>query len=398
MTIIFSSVDRHNYGDLLYPIIINKLLNDNYLEKNIYSFLEVDSPGKSGYKVNRISKYFMVEEIKNDSIIIGGGDSLRVDREALAEHCASIYNKSRKTSILKKIKEYFFDQKDFAKEFISKFMNYDAPGPFIIDKDRFSQINQVIYCSCGVPFEFSNEVKYSVASAFNNASFIYLRDEQSKQKLINIGVKKDIFVAPDIICTISDFFEIDTHKQKGFDILYAHGLQKGKDFLCFQANPSCQSNIDEIINQLTKIKLERNIDIVLLPIGYCHNDDIILKEINNRSNNQFIYADVYSIYDILSIITASSIFIGTSMHGNITAFSYGIPHLVAPINVDKIKGFLDVCHLSNNLLLDSWTEISEKIDYLDTLEKDYFSSRAIIAKEKIYNAMSSISKLISDNN
>jgi hypothetical protein len=99
---------------------------------------------------------------------------------------------------------------------------------------------------------------------------------------------------------------------------------------------------------------------------------------------------------MLSIITASSVFIGTSMHGNITAFSYGIPHLVAPINVDKMRGFLDVCNLSNNLLLDSWKEMAEKLDFLDTLERDYFSSRAIIAKDKIYKVTDNIFKLISD--
>ena len=272
-------------------------------------------------------------------------------------------------------------------------MSYDAPGPFILDKKHF---NQVIYCSCGVPFEFPNQVKSSVATAFNNASFIYLRDEQSKQKLVNAGVTNQIHVAPDLICTISDFFDFNTHKKNGLEILYTHGLQKEKKILCFQVNPSCQSSIDEIIAQLKKIKATRNLEIVLLPLGYCHDDDVILKEINHRSNEQFIYADVYSIYDMLSIITASTVFIGTSMHGNITAFSYGIPHLVAPINVDKMRGFLDVCNLSNNLLLDSWKEMAEKLDFLDTLERDYFSSRAIIAKDKIYKVTDNIFKLISD--
>jgi hypothetical protein len=69
---------------------------------------------------------------------------------------------------------------------------------------------------------------------------------------------------------------------------------------------------------------------------------------------------------------------------------------VAPINVDKMRGFLDVCNLSNNLLLDSWKEMAEKLDFLDTLERDYFSSRAIIAKDKIYKVTDNIFKLISD--
>jgi hypothetical protein len=393
----FCTCDVENYGDILYPICLNKILlaNNSTVEPKAFSFIEGAALGDAGYNVSQIQKVLNNQEAIS-SLIIGGGDIIRSDKFMLASHYVSLYRHIRHETILQKIMEKIFGIPDLVLEFIEKYMNYEASGPFIIDKNHFNHLNEVIYCSCGVPFEFPDQVKSSVTNAFNNASFIYLRDEQSKQKLINVGVTNKIHVAPDLICTISDFFDFNTHKKNGLEILYAHGLQDGKDFLCFQANPTCRSSIDEIITQLTKIKAERNLEIVLLPIGYCHDDDVILKEINDQSNNQFIYANVHSIYDMLSIITASSVFIGTSMHGNITAFSYGIPHLVAPINVDKMRGFLDVCNLSNNLLLDSWKEMAEKLDFLDTLERDYFSSRAIIAKDKIYKVTDNIFKLISD--
>ena len=55
--------------------------------------------------------------------------------------------------------------------------------------------------------------------------------EQSKQKLVNAGVTNQIHVAPDLICTISDFFDFNTHKKNGLEILYTHGLQKEKKIL-----------------------------------------------------------------------------------------------------------------------------------------------------------------------
>jgi polysaccharide pyruvyl transferase WcaK-like protein len=45
------------------------------------------------------------------------------------------------------------------------------------------------------------------------------------------------------------------------------------------------------------------------------------------------------VFDMLAIIAASDVFVGTSLHGNITAFSFGIPHVFGPCRSLKSTAF-----------------------------------------------------------
>ena len=102
------------------------------------------------------------------------------------------------------------------------------------------------------------------------------------------------------------------------------------------------------------------------------------------------YAGVHSVFDMISIIAASNLFIGTSLHGNITAFSYGIPHLFGPLPVDKAEGFLKITGLPAELKLDSWSEISDKINMISKLPPAFFSQRARSAKAEAYRAVNNL--------
>jgi exopolysaccharide biosynthesis predicted pyruvyltransferase EpsI len=221
---------------------------------------------------------------------------------------------------------------------------------------------------------------------------IYVRDLQSKQKIVDLGVTNQVHVAPDLIVRLSDFFDYKTNKQKGKNLLIQQGVDTDKSVLCFHAQPRSKafnrdSNLlaqgDEIIRQLKRYRERTDSEIVLLPIGYCHSDDQYLQHLAKRSDGALKYVGAYSVYDIMAVIAASNVFLGTSLHGNITAFSFGIPHLFGPLNVDKITGFLDIANLSPDLKLKSWTEVNEKLDFVNSLEPAYFSSRAQIAKQKV---------------
>jgi len=106
-------------------------------------------------------------------------------------------------------------------------------------------------------------------------------------------------------------------------------------------------------------------------------------ELARTSGGAFKYIELYSIFEILSALAACNIFLGTSLHGNITAFSFGIPHLFAPIAVAKADGFLDVVNLNPELRLKSWREVNEKLDMVTRLDSDYFRTRASAAKQRV---------------
>ena len=135
-----------------------------------------------------------------------------------------------------------------------------------------------------------------------------------------------------------------------------------------------------MLTQLNRYREKHGGDVVLLPLGYCHGDHEFLQSLSRRSDRALKYADVCSVTDMLAIIAASDLFVGTSLHGNITAFSFGIPHLFGPLPVAKAEGFLNVTNLPAELKLQSWRELNDKIDFALELGPQFFAERAREAK------------------
>ena len=104
--------------------------------------------------------------------------------------------------------------------------------------------------------------------------------------------------------------------------------------------------------------------------------------------------DVYSIVDIIGIIASSDLFVGTSLHGNITASSFGIPHLPGPLPEDKADGFLSIVNLPAELKLGSWNEINDKIDLAVKLRPEFFAQRAREAKERVYQVIDELFQVL----
>jgi hypothetical protein len=269
-------------------------------------------------------------------------------------------------------------------------MSYPAAGPFLIDPADLNDGSIVTYLSCGVPHDFSATDRDKVRRIFDQAQFIYLRDEQSAEKLRSCGVHREIRVAPDLIVTLSEQFDHGEEAIKGRQILAKLGVKEGSRILCFQSKAFPGFDTEEIVELLNCYRRQTGWEIVLLPLGYCHDDDRFLRRLAKESRGAFKYANVYSVFEIISVIAACDLFVGTSLHGNIAAFSFAIPHLLGPLPLDKCEGFLSTVNLPSQLKLRSWSEINKGIDLATGLGRDFFAERALEAKAKVYAAVDEI--------
>lgn len=334
-----------------------------------------------------------------EHLVIGGGDILRTDFLTLASHYASLVETktsvdNRDNLLLKIRRKLFGSTKDRKQTFVDEHMNYGAVGPFLLDQSHYSSVKSLGYFSAGVPFNFQDAEKSAVRSALESARYIYVRDNQSRRKLLETGIEKPIDVAPDAVVTLSDFFEYDKEKEKGRSILWQNGISSDDGIVCVQSTYQPPHIEEELVRALLEIKKTTGKSIVLMPIGLCHNDDLFLKGLAEKTSGCCTYIDVHSIFEMISIIASSSLFVGTSMHGNITSFSYGIPHVFGPIAVDKVEGFLDIVGLGPELKLNSWLELKNKLELLDSVDSNYFKLRAEKAKNKIYEIMHKINDLL----
>jgi hypothetical protein len=392
--------DVDNYGDLLYPIIFRHLLKnrDASLQVRNYSPTAGEAPQQAGFETHSLRTLFE-DNAEPCTLVVGGGDILRTDWKTVAAPYSKIrrqYFSRLRTALgttgtlryllLKHLPGQMGDR-FFAHRFRERRLSYPAAGPFLLDPANLPAGGIVAYLSCGVPHDFATAERDEVKCTFDQARFIYLRDEQSAEKLRRCGVRREIHVAPDLIVILSDQFEHKAEARKGRRILSELGVNAERPVLCFQSKPYSGFSAEEIVERLKRYQRRTDSEVVLLPVGYCHDDDRFLKRLARKSGGAFKYANVYSVRDIISVIAASDLFVGTSLHGNITAFSYGIPHLFGPLPVDKAEGFLNAVNLTPELKLGSWGELNDKLDMIEVLGRNFLEVPVREAKARVYKVV-----------
>ena len=397
--------DVENYGDLLYPIVFRHLTKSKDLVIQPYSLLGGDAPHEADYKTEPIGNLF--EGPGARKLVIGGGDILRTDWDLMARH----YGRRSRAS-LKALRQsigisgaigYAVRENTprlepgsfYAKRFRTRWMNYPAAGPFLIDPKDLAGESVVSYLSCGVPHDFEADEKHRVRETLAHASFIGLRDRQSAERLRAAGVDRELHIAPDLAVTLSDQFDREKLTRRARTILSSIDVSENRPFLCLQSQPYPGFFEADIERELKRYKQRRDLDIVALPLGYCHGDHEFLQNLAQRSGGIVKYAAVDSIFDMLAIIAASEVFAGTSLHGNITAFSFGIPHVFGPLPVAKAEGFLQVVNLPGELKMRSWSELNDKIDLAVNLGRDFFTRKAQEAKARTYTVVDELMKALS---
>lgn len=321
-----SASDRINYGDLLFPIICKKVYRDKNIRFFNYGIINSDLssfgalPGRSYKDLKKAVSQ------GGGNILVGGGEVLFADWQVLLSYLYPIYNKLIKYRNFRRLNNWFaLDQK-----FFNKTQN---PFPFIIEK---SWGGNVFYNAVGgVSKESLKKIdKKVVLDSLKSAKHLSVRDYRTLNKLLESGIKAKL--VPDSAIILSDFFPKKDLKKN-----IKHILPLPKSYLFVQVGKNCAPyNTSEFVNDLQKIGKEMNLEILLCPIGLAsgHEDHVILRELRDLSAD-LKYYHPKSIYDIMSLIAFSKGYIGTSLHGAITAQSYGVPFIPLNRKLKKVEGY-----------------------------------------------------------
>ena len=402
--------DLENYGDLLYPILWRRLVERKAKGEGVrhYSLLGGHAPQQAGFESYPLQDLFHAAEsvpIPN-LIMVGGGDLLRTDSHIVAAHYHTTHARrfgSLRRSIgignsfnylLRKHLPRVDHAKFYTECFGRRRMKDCSLGPFLLDPHAFKSGTLISYLSCGVPHDFALAKRREVAQVLDRASFIYVRDEISANRLRGAGVRKEINVAPDLAVILSEQFDYASESRKGRQILSKFGVKEQQPVLCFQSNPYPGFREDEICKQLNQYRQKNGFEVALLPLGFCHHDDIFLKGLAAQSRGALKYIDVSSVFDMISVIAASDVFVGTSLHGNITAFSFGIPHLFGPLPVSKIDGFLSLVESPQELKLRSWTELNSKLEMVTGMDRAIFSKYSDTARARVHRVVDDLFEIL----
>lgn len=372
--ILYGAFDRYNYGDNLMPILMQKYISikfsdvvDNY--NFIYASIQKSNLEKYGcYKTEPIINYLNVT--KGSVLIVVGGDTMQADIGLLYLH--TIKNKVNHLflRIFKKLNRNMF--MDFSMH------KYKSPWlyPYIPSKKSFRYgISIILNTVSGFPVK-------SQMSNIENIDYISLRDKDSFNFL---NKHANVKLVPDSVLLLSKIYPkselklmLKNSAVKDFDI--------SEKYVVVQMNPyNASCTAAELAEILLKIKRERNIEPILLPIGYAsgHDDIVFLKKVQSFSKNEIKLFYDLSVWEIAYIISNAECYFGTSLHGAITAMSYKVPHFCISSRVKKMVRFLETWSVSPfNMAI----EPSDIPNFINPVYNDTQLERAVfVAQESIEN-------------
>ena len=307
--------ELENYGDLLFPLILERELQKRLgsVELTLFSPLAGSFTADPAISVQAITPtIFEKVQERFDAFIIGGGDLV-----SFRKQIAPIYDKHWHDPISAHTACWAFPS------------IYRSPS------------TRVLWNALGVPYAFSLEQASIVRELCTEVDYVSVRDDLSRERLLRAGIDKQVHIAPDTALLLPKHFPKETLFPRAQKILESLGLS-AENLLVFQVAPHfLGDNANEVAQILQRLHQKYALKILLLPIGYCHEDQMALRCIHHKSRESFAFIEEkLHPLDIAALIACSCAFAGNSLHGAITAFAYEVPHAIINTGrLDKLSNF-----------------------------------------------------------
>jgi hypothetical protein len=356
--LIIGAFDRYNYGDLLFPLIIEKQL-DTYNKGFKYEFFGIvrsDLTSEGGKPTLDIKAFY--EECNHPhqqvSIIVAGGEALGVTWNSLLAALNKPFQRIHKHHV--RLSKYV-DLNLIAK----KILKGKTTLPFVFDKDDFKSVNKVILNSLGGSgIKSPHFDRYTfMKSKLQKADYFAVRDNITLNNLEQNGVKALLF--PDSAILMSEFYALEGLEKSLTKGVQEYVQQNRGNYIFFQINKKTTVGKERLIaRELDKIFRQEHTEICLCPIGKAlnHDDHEALQSVKQKMESPSTYFDAENIWDIMYLIAHSKAYIGTSLHGAITSMSYAVPHV--GLKVEKLDAYLATWGVPGNNFAVNFSQIHEQ--------------------------------------
>lgn len=293
--------DINSYGDSLFPLAFEYEMRKRLPIKEIVLFApkgKVECISYQNYVHAFADLQQLHEQYRFDAVVIGGGELLHFD-------------------------ELSFKRDDGSKIVYQEAELWETPVSFALKNGIPYMFNSV-----GAPHCFTDFQKEKLQRLFHKASYISVRDRFSFERIHDLA--KDIYMVPDCL------WNLNRYLSKGDSIL---------DHDYFVIQYGTQFKMEELFSQIKVLQQSLGLRAILIPINYCHEDRIIAEKAREVIGDEVVIFDrQLNVEEIYNIISNARFFVGTSLHGTLTALSNDVYSVIIdmyPTFVGKMDGILN---------------------------------------------------------
>ena len=350
--VIFGAFDRFNYGDLLFPLILEKSFEKLGLEAELsfYGLQESDLRQYGAKATLPIQQLYTRKLSGKDSIVVAGGEVLGAHWFAAHSHLLK-----KPFHFVPRVVEKTIGRTS-ADALSRNLLGARHTWPWVVSPQDFGGNVKIIYNTVGGSTSLGRLFTEDASRAqevLKEASYLSVRDRKTESILKTQGDLSNVVLAPDSAILMSEFFPFNklNSEIKNKTRTVVDSYKEG--YVAFQVNKHLgRKHLHSLIEGLENIYRRLGLPVVLLPIGRAsgHEDQVILRAIAKGLSTPFqLPCNNIGIFDIMYIIANASCFAGTSLHGAVTALSFSVPHVGLTTEVPKLNNFLDTWDLPEHL-------------------------------------------------
>ncbi len=333
----FGTFDVENYGDLLFPLILELRLS-GLCDEFVHVSPVGSSPPWTGCVETIGFRQFAQETSDVDGVVVGGGQIIRATPTPL-----EIYNSGG----------------------ISSFLTY--PGLWLgASYIAASENLPLCWNAAGVPSGFTPIVAQLVQWSASVTDYVAVRDEASRRWLQEAGVEQNIGVVPDTaveVCRLWTKEEVAEAYEGSF--FKRERSVPDRTLVCHVNSRWAGEDLGAIAARIDRICRQLDATAILIAIGPVHGDSEVQRKVAARMGSDPLLIDKpQSLREVAACIARSEVYLGSSLHGMITACSFGKRGMMIASGKDaKYSGFLQHFGLSS-WLAESWEEAEKRVGEL----------------------------------
>lgn len=310
---LFGTFDVANYGDLLFPHVAAHILGDGLTELRCYSPRGGAPAWADCWPARPIAAFS--GDPAPDLCLIGGGNIIHASPTPLPDYAGA------------------FRRSDFT--YASLWL-----GASILAAKTGARL---AWNAPGVPFPVEGAWARDLRDlALTGADHVTLRDRASR---VFLGAPETpTEIVPDTALTIGEVWPAATLRAAAQAAFDARGVAVPERWIAVHLNDRyIDGNLGAACAAINRIATTLRAVPVLLAIGPCHGDDALAREAMAFMEVPALLVDQpQGLRQIAGLIAHAEAYVGSSLHGLITALSYGRPGIaVARTRMVKFLGFLE---------------------------------------------------------
>lgn len=326
---VWGTFDLENYGDMLLAFVVEEELLLRLPGSTVRRFSPMGHGRPNRFDAGRPAEELgpwspdRVEEIARDVdlVVVGGGEIIHGRDELLAPY-------------------YGVSPSEMRERAPSRFF-IEALGP------RLEREVPVVWSSVGIPFDPEDPER--LRRALEGRPYLAVRDEISQARLAALGVPSE--VVPDPVVLLPRHWDRELLERRLRHLRAMGWYPESGWTLVVQGNAAGLPHLGEAAAAIDEIaSRHEDATVVIVSTGPIYGDDEFAEALGPVLRTSVRRVPEAGLQDVAAVIALSDGFVGSSLHGNVTASAFGRPHAMLDWGREsKLRGFARLIEAEESL-------------------------------------------------